>query len=137
MIIIEECNKNINNFYKKLKDTHNNLYLCETKEILDNVSKINNNNLSINYNLDNKIVNNKLVKISKIIQKIEESNNPIINYRYYEMYNKENKKRIKCIEKQYIKINKYIKKVFKKPTKTKMHLSSLNRKRMLNYKKLI
>lgn len=138
MIIIEECNSQINNFYNKLKQTHNNLYLCDTVKIVDNESTESNKTI-INYNMNNKLIQNKVVKMQKIINKIEQMLENKINLKYYNLYNKENKKKIKLVQLQYRKISNYFNKIrkLKSPPALEMKISRLNQKRVHTYKKLI
>ena len=138
MIIIEECNSQINNFYDKLKQTHNNLYLCETVKIVDNESTESNKTI-INYDMNNKIIQNKIIKMQKIINKIEQMPQNNINLKYYNLYNKENKKKIKLVQIQYRKISNYFNKIrkLKSPPSLEMKISRLNQKRVHTYKKLI
>ena len=138
MIIIEECNSKINNFYDKLKQTHNNLYLCENVKLVNNESTESNKTI-INYDMNNKLIQNKIIKMQKIINKIEQMPRNIINHKYYDLFNKENKMKMKLVQIQYKKINNYFKKIrkIKSPPSLEMKISKLNQKRVHIYKKLI
>ena len=146
MLIIEETNNHVDNLYEKLKKTQNNLYLCSNQKIIqndnmiDNINNMNNinninnmNNMNTIYKLENKIVKNKIEKIQKIIQKIEINNINLfeMNVKYYSQYRKENKKKRKLINKEYIEASIHLKKL------NNPKITNLNNRRLLNYKKLI
>lgn len=146
MIIIEETNISVNKFYDKLKETHNNLYLCNSQNIINNESKDsslnsnpNLNKVFIKYDLNNQIIRNKIIKMKKIINKIEELPKNIINHRYYELYNKENKKKMKLVKIQYKKISNFFQKIKKTRVSPNLSIkiSKLNQRRLNSYKKLI
>lgn len=142
MIIIEERNSYVNSFYDKLKETHNNLYLCSTHKVVDNEPNYSSSNkVVISYDLNNQIIRNKINKIKRIINKIENLPPNLINHKYYDLYNKENKKKIKLVQLQYKKFNSFLNKFKRKTINIKpninMKISKLNQRRVFNYKKLI
>ena len=107
MIIINEENDHKYNFYDRIVKTQNNLFLCN-KEI----KKVNeSDNNIVHYNLDKKIIKNKIKKINVIITKINHNINKFNDIKYYKDYFKE-KQQIKIIfNKRYKKIENITKKI--------------------------
>ncbi len=131
MLIINETNNHVENLLDKVKKTQNNLYLCSNEKIIKSENKV-----DTIYTFDNKILQNKINKIKKIVEKIEKTNCNLVgaNMKYYNQYRKENKKKRKLMNKYYEEIIvNFEKRLKNSPNKIK----SMNKKRIQNYKKLI
>jgi hypothetical protein len=131
MLIINESNKHVESLLDKVKKTQNNLYLCSNEKIIKSENK-----LDTIYNFDKKIIQNKINKIKKIVEKIEIHNCNLVggNMKYYNQYRKENKKKRKLMNKHYEEIiHNFEKRLKNSPNK----IRSMNKKRVKNYKKLI
>ena len=132
MIIINEENNHKYNFYDRIVKTQNNLFLCN-KEI----KKVNeSNNNIVHYNLDKKIIKNKIKKINVIITKINDNINKFNNIKYYKDYFKE-KQQIKIIfNKRYKKIENITKKILYGGKQNKL-LNKANERRIKHNKSII
>ena len=132
MIIINEENDHKYNFHNRIVNTQNNLFLC-SKE----VKKLNeSNNNIIHYNLDKKIIKNKIKKINVIITKINNNINKFNNIKYYKDYFKE-KQQIKIIfNKRYKQINNITKKILYGGNQNKL-LNKANERRIKYSKSII
>ena len=132
MIIINEENNHKYNFYDRIVKTQNNLFLCN-KEI----KKVNeSNNNIVHYNLDKKIIKNKIKKINVIITKINDNINKFNNIKYYKDYFKE-KQQIKIIfNKRYKKIDNITKKILYGGKQNKL-LNKANERRIKHNKSII
>jgi hypothetical protein len=131
MLIINETNNHVESLLDKIKKTENNIYLCSNEKIIKTENKP-----TINYTFDKRIVQNKIKKIIKIIEKIENNNFNLIgaNMKYYNQYRKENKKKRKLMNKNYEEIIvNFEKRLRNSPDKIK----NMNKRRIHNYKKLI
>jgi hypothetical protein len=132
MIIINEENDHKYNFYDRIVKTQNNLFLCN-KEI----KKVNeSDNNIVHYNLDKKIIKNKIKKINVIITKINHNINKFNNIKYYKDYFKE-KQQIKIIfNKRYKKIENITKKILYGGKQNKL-LNKANERRIKHNKSII
>ena len=132
MIIINEENDHKYNFYDRIVKTQNNLFLCN-KEI----KKVNeSDNNIVHYNLDKKIIKNKIKKINVIITKINHNINKFNDIKYYKDYFKE-KQQIKIIfNKRYKKIENITKKILYGGKQNKL-LNKANERRIKNNKSII
>ena len=132
MIIINEENDHKYNFYDRIVKTQNNLFLCN-KEI----KKVNeSDNNIVHYNLDKKIIKNKIKKINVIITKINNNINKFNDIKYYKDYFKE-KQQIKIIfNKRYKQINNITKKILYGGNQNKL-LNKANDRRIKYNKSII
>jgi len=132
MIIINEENDHKYNFYDRIVKTQNNLFLCN-KEI----KKVNeSDNNIVHYNLDKKIIKNKIKKINVIITKINHNINKFNDIKYYKDYFKE-KQQIKIIfNKRYKKIENITKKILYGGKQNKL-LNKANERRIKHNKSII
>jgi hypothetical protein len=132
MIIIKEENNNKNNFYERVTTTQNNLFLCSKS-----IKKVKEpTNITIKYNLDEKIIKNEIEKINKILLKIDKNINKFNNIKYYEKYFKDKKKIKIMFDKKYKKIEKITKKILYGGKQNKL-LNKANKRRLLENKTLI
>jgi hypothetical protein len=132
MLIINEENNHKYNFCDRIIKTQNNLFLCN-KEI----KKVNeSNNNIVHYNLDKKIIKNKIKKINVIITKINNNINKFNDIKYYKDYFKE-KQQIKIIfNKRYKKIENMTKKILYGGNQNKL-LNKANERRIKHNKSII
>lgn len=133
MIIIKEENENKNNFYERIISTQNNLFLCnkEVKNLNDNPVKLNN---KVQYNLDNKILKNKIEKINKILIKINDNIDKFNNIKYYYKYLKEKKIIKSLFNTKYKKIENITKKILYGGKQNKL-LNKANKRRLKENKR--
>jgi hypothetical protein len=132
MIIIKEENENKNNFYERIVNTQNNLFLCKKEK-----SKLNeSNNNIIEYNLNEKIIKNQIKKINKILLKINNNIDKFNDIKYYEKYFKEKRKIKLMFNKKYKKIENITKKILYGGKQNKL-LNKANNRRLKDNKIII